>query len=163
MHGLLLLLLLLLLFSHFLSPYQADASAETPASSLQTTRAPSYYKSQSEEGDDDGTTDNGTDTQRSLRRRKIGDDRFRKNSSCWASRTCTGQKKASSPAPLVALSCFTCIENRSEENVCVCVRARVFWCFLFNLRFRAFVASEQGIHNRTGEGLISGRMWRRSA
>jgi hypothetical protein len=47
--------------------------------------------------------------------------------------------------------------------VCVCVRARVFWCFLFNLRFRAFVASEQGIHNRTGEGLISGRMWRRSA
>ncbi len=123
MHGFLLLLLLLLLFSHFLSPYQADASAETPASSLQTTRAPSYYKSQSEEGDDDGTTDNSTDTQRSLRRRKIRDDRFRKNSSCWASRTCTGQKKASSPAPLVALSCFTCIENCSEENVCfVCVR-----------------------------------------
>lgn len=33
------------------------------------------------------------------------------------------RKKASSPAPLVALSCFTCIENCSEENVCfVCVR-----------------------------------------
>ncbi len=44
-----------------------------------------------------------------------------------------------------------------------CVRACVFWCFLFNLCFRSFVASEQGIHNRTGEGLISGRMWRRSA
>lgn len=123
MHDFLLLLLLLLLFSHFLSPYQADASAETPASSLQTTRAPSYYKSQSEKGEDDGTTDNSTDTQRSLRRRKIGDGRFRKNSSCWVSRTCTGQKKASSPVPLVALSCFTCIENCSEENVCfVCVR-----------------------------------------
>jgi hypothetical protein len=47
--------------------------------------------------------------------------------------------------------------------VCVCVCACVFWCFLFNLCFRAFVASEQGIHNRTGEGLISGRMWRCSA
>ncbi len=130
MHGFFLLLLLLLFFSHFLSPYQADASAETPASSLQTTRAPSYYKSPSEEGDDDGTTDNGTDTQRSLRRRKIGDDRFRKNSSCWASRTCTGQKKASSPFPLVALSCFTFIENCSEENVCVCVCLCVRVCAL---------------------------------
>jgi hypothetical protein len=78
------------------------------------------------------------------------------------------RKKASSPAPLVALSCFTCIENCSEENVCfvcvcACARVCVFWCFLFNLCFRAFVASEQAIHNRTGEGLISGRMWRCSA